>query len=497
MIRAVDSVGNTGNSSPYTVNIAAGPLTVSPVSLPNGTTARPTIRPSARAGAPDLILSRFRRGRCRRAYAQANTGAISGTPTAGNNLHFHHPGHRQLGGTGNRSYTVGIGSASLLAVSPTSLPNGTTTVAYNQTVSASGGTGPYTICASRRGAAAGLALDANTGAITGMPTAGGTYNFTIQATDTSPNTGSQPIPSTSAPTRLTVSPASLPNGTSNVAYSQTVSASGGTGPYTYAVSSGVAAARGCALDANTGAITGTPTGCGFVQFSIRATIAQQLRHPCLQRQHRHQFADDQSGDVAGVGPGPAVQRDGGCQRRHRPLHLFGVGRRIAAGADAERFERCDQRHDDGGRARISFTISALDMLGNTGSRAYTLTNRPDPALDPEVIGLVNAQVAAARRFASAQIDNLSRHLERLHNFNPCSVDFGVSLPRTERHQGTALSGELALQPVAGQCRAAPTTPNSPAGQVARRMPGSQDCEQRRLDLAGLRPGRWARCSSAR
>src|SRR6202000_993847 len=77
----------------------------------------------------------------------------------------------------------------------------------------------------------------------------------------------------------------------------------------------------------------------------------------------------------------------------------------------------------------SFTISAIDGNGNVGSRAYSLVNRPDPALDPEVIGLANARVATARRFALAQVDNISPHLESLHDhFDPCSFDFGVSLP---------------------------------------------------------------------
>ena len=82
-----------------------------------------------------------------------------------------------------------------------------------------------------------------------------------------------------------------------------------------------------------------------------------------------------------------------------------------------------------GPGTASFTVQATDVNGNTGTRAYALSNRSDPALDPEVQGLIAAQVAAAQRFASAQIDNIARHLERLHgHFDPCSVNIGVAPP---------------------------------------------------------------------
>ncbi len=77
---------------------------------------------------------------------------------------------------------------------------------------------------------AGLTLNAITGAITGTPTGSGTSNFTIQAIDALGNSGSQAYSVNIGTNALTLSPATLPNGTQGVAYSQTVSASGGTGP---------------------------------------------------------------------------------------------------------------------------------------------------------------------------------------------------------------------------------------------------------------------------
>ncbi|RYU72992.1 Ig domain-containing protein, partial [Hymenobacter persicinus] len=71
-----------------------------------------------------------------------------------------------------------------------------------------------------------------------------------------------------APT-ITVSPASLPSGTQNVAYSVTLTASGGSAPYTYAVTSG-ALPTGLALSAS-GTISGTPTTNGPFNFTVTAT----------------------------------------------------------------------------------------------------------------------------------------------------------------------------------------------------------------------------------
>jgi hypothetical protein len=67
---------------------------------------------------------------------------------------------------------------------------------------------------------------------------------------------------------ITVAPPTAPNGTVGVAYSQQITASGGTGPYTYAVSSGTLPA-GLTL-APGGLLSGTPTTAGSSTVTIRA-----------------------------------------------------------------------------------------------------------------------------------------------------------------------------------------------------------------------------------
>lgn len=68
---------------------------------------------------------------------------------------------------------------------------------------------------------------------------------------------------------ITLSPATLPNGTVGASYNQTLTASGGTGPYTFAVIAGALPA-GLTL-APSGGLSGTPTTAGSSQPTIRAT----------------------------------------------------------------------------------------------------------------------------------------------------------------------------------------------------------------------------------
>jgi choice-of-anchor B domain-containing protein len=68
---------------------------------------------------------------------------------------------------------------------------------------------------------------------------------------------------------ITVSPTSLPNGTQGTPYNQTITASGGTAPYTFAVTSG-SLPVGLSLS-NAGVLSGTPTGSGTSNFNVTAT----------------------------------------------------------------------------------------------------------------------------------------------------------------------------------------------------------------------------------
>lgn len=161
-----------------------------------------------------------------------------------------------------------------VSVSPATLPNGAVTAAYSQTLAASGGVAPYSFAVTAGALPAGLTLSAG-GVLSGTPTAGGTFNFTATATDSSPFpgpfAGSRAYTLVVTPPTIALPATGLAGGTVGSAYSASITvASGGTAPYSYAVTAG-ALPGGLSLNAATGAIIGTPSSAGTFNFSITAT----------------------------------------------------------------------------------------------------------------------------------------------------------------------------------------------------------------------------------
>ncbi|MFK3648920.1 putative Ig domain-containing protein [Lysobacter enzymogenes] len=169
-----------------------------------------------------------------------------------------------------RTYTGTVLEPPTITVNPATLGGATVGVAYSDTFSGVGGTAPYTFAISAGALPAGLTLNTTTGALTGTPTAAGTFNFTVRATDANNFPGTRAYTLVVAPPVIVVAPATLPNGAVAVAYNQTISASGGIAPYSYAVTAGALPA-GLSLNTTTGALTGTPTAGGTFNFTVTAT----------------------------------------------------------------------------------------------------------------------------------------------------------------------------------------------------------------------------------
>jgi len=74
--------------------------------------------------------------------------------------------------------------------------------------------------------------------------------------------------------QLSVTPITLAAGTVGTSYSQTLAATGGITPYSWAVTTG--SLRGTQLNASTGAITGKPTGpqVGAISFTVTVTDSE-------------------------------------------------------------------------------------------------------------------------------------------------------------------------------------------------------------------------------
>src|SRR5205823_3952035 len=161
---------------------------------------------------------------------------ITGAPTTTGTSNFTAVVKDSSGGPDSQPLSIKVNPAPL-SVSPGSLANGTVGTAYSQTLTATGGSGGNTWTVSAGSLPAGLTLSSG-GVISGNPSAAGTSHFTGQVRDSSGATASNTFSILVNPAPLSVSTASLANGTVGAAYSQSLSASGGTGTYTWSIATG-------------------------------------------------------------------------------------------------------------------------------------------------------------------------------------------------------------------------------------------------------------------
>ena len=159
-----------------------------------------------------------------------------------------------------------------ITLAPASLPAGTVGGPYSQTITAAGGTEPYTFAVISGLLPTGLTL-APGGALTGTPTAAGSFSFTVRGTDANQCFGSREytivITAAVCPT-ITLAPGSIPPATTGLSYGPvTIGASGGSGPYQFTITAG-GLPPGLSLS-SLGTISGTPTQTGAFNVTITAT----------------------------------------------------------------------------------------------------------------------------------------------------------------------------------------------------------------------------------
>lgn len=164
-------------------------------------------------------------------------GVLSTSDSADSQAYSAGPGYDLATGLGspNVAALVNAPQWSPLAVTTSSLPNGVAGVAYSQTLQASGGVPPYTWSIVSSSLPPGLTLAADSGMVSGTPTAAGTSEFTVQVEDSE----GEPATATASLT-LTVNGAPAASSTMltsssptagvgmNVTFTATVSGSGPT-----------------------------------------------------------------------------------------------------------------------------------------------------------------------------------------------------------------------------------------------------------------------------
>jgi hypothetical protein len=212
-----------------------------------------------------------------------STGAITGTPTTSGTSNFTvkvTDSTKPTGLTATAAMSITINAP--LAITTTTLPGGTVGSPYNGAVNATGGVGPYTWKLVSGSLPNPLSFNFGTGnslSITGTPSTAGTSTFTVSITDSEPtpvtvNSGTLSITISALPP-LTITTTSLPAGSSGVAYSATVNASGGMQPYNWSITSGSLPAGLSPNNVNNSlSISGTPTATGTFPLTIQVTDSE-------------------------------------------------------------------------------------------------------------------------------------------------------------------------------------------------------------------------------
>ena len=200
----------------------------------------------------------------------ASTGVISGTPTVAGTASF----TLQLGDSSSTPFTVTANKAITIVnpVPPLSLiggpqPSGEVGIFYTTSLIASGGVTPYAWSVVAGSLPAGLTINPTTGAISGIPTAQGTSNFTVQVED-STNATATATASITIYSPLTLAGGPQPEGTVGVPYATSLVAAGGVTPYSWSIVAGALPA-GLSISPTTGLISGTPTVKGTANFTVQ------------------------------------------------------------------------------------------------------------------------------------------------------------------------------------------------------------------------------------
>jgi len=328
-----------GSSTPANVTITVSPPTIvyAPANPPSGTVgvAYSQSLASASGGASPYTYT-IASGALPAGLTLATNGTLSGTATAAGTFTYAVKATDSSSGpaapftktTANLSLTI---AGPTITIAPGTLPGGTVNLPYSQTITASGGTSSYSYAVSGT-LPTGITLT-TAGLLSGTTTQAGTFPITITATDSTTGTGPFSKPQaytlTIAGPTITIAPASLPNGTVGTGYSQTLSAAGGTGPYTFSTTPANLPA-GLSLDAS-GTLSGTPTTAGDYTFSVIATDAQSFTGSRSYTTH-----------VAAIAPGAPT------------------------GANAT-----------AGDAQASVTFTAPTNTGGAPVTGYTVTSSPD------------------------------------------------------------------------------------------------------------------------
>ncbi len=269
-ITATDIYGCT-TSTVYNWVISPCPvITLNPNTLPNGAPGTAYSQTITQTGGTNPTTYAVISGALPPGLTLATGGGLTGTPTTPGTYTFTVQSTSVGGCIGSQTYTIII-TCPTITLSPGTLPVDTVGTAYNETITQTGSLGStFTYTVSSGSLPPGITLATN-GDLTGTGTATGTYTFDVTMTD------NQGCSVTVSYTIDVVCPVIVINQTivdtifATVPYTTTLTQTGGTAPYTYAVTNGTLP-TGITLGTD-GVLSGTSTNGGTFTVTVTVTDA--------------------------------------------------------------------------------------------------------------------------------------------------------------------------------------------------------------------------------
>lgn len=274
-VTAVDSSSNlTSVSQSYTLTIAPPFIDITPITLPAATVGTGYSTSISASGGVAPFEYGIAFGALPAGMSLTSTGTLSGTPTTAGTFTFGVRASDTNRFTGVRPYSFVVGQQAPVAA------NINQTLAANSgasTISASLSGGPTTSLAVVTPPAHGTVNITGATGFTYTPTPGyaGVDSFTYTATGPGGTSAPATVNLAITPPTVVIGTTTLANATQNVPYTASISASGGTAPYSYTIVSG-ALPSGMTL-APTGSLAGTPTAPGTSSFTVRVTDSQNFQ----------------------------------------------------------------------------------------------------------------------------------------------------------------------------------------------------------------------------
>ncbi len=268
----------TSNAATLTVTAAAvaPSITTQPASQTVGASQTATFRVAASGTAP--LSYQWKKNGTSISGATSSTYTTPVTATSDTGSKFTVVVGNSAGSVTSNAATLTVNASpgAPLQITTSLLSNAQAGIQFQVTLNATGGVQPYHWSIASGTLPSGLSLNADTGVLSGTALRGGQFGFSMQVSDSSspaPQTAMKALTLSVLAFALQINSGGLPNGQVGVPFQASVSASGGVTPYTWTVLGPLPA--GLALNASSGAITGTPTHAGTSTFTITVTDSTQ------------------------------------------------------------------------------------------------------------------------------------------------------------------------------------------------------------------------------